>query len=189
MKRRRRRSQMVRFLSMPRDTVGTDSRRQVRWLPTARVGLVAQHTGTTVVEGHPVVHASLMTTLKIHDGDPNGHLAFGLKEILALIRPSSDGAEWEIDHASEEFWATGEDVRGIEALVGSGKRVSGEALLSLVDGLHQVIWGEFRAFDGSDTRPWVTVRAIDSSYFDIETNDDMIVNLVRRHCNNVQSAG
>jgi hypothetical protein len=136
-----------------------------------------------------VLHASLMTTLKIHDADPNGHLAFGLKDILALLRPSSDSAEWEIDHTGEEFWATGEDVREIEALVGSGKRVSGEALRSLVNGLHQVIWGEFRAFDGSATSPWVIVRAIDSSFFEIETDDDVVVNLVRRHFDNVQSAG
>jgi hypothetical protein len=129
-----------------------------------------------------------MTTLKIHDVDPAGYLAFGLKDILALLRPGSDSAEWEIDHADEEFWAAGEDVREIEALAGSGKQVSGEALRSLVDSLHQVIWGEFRAFDGSASSPWVIVRAIDSSYFEIETDDDVVVDLVRRHFNNVQSA-
>jgi hypothetical protein len=161
----------------------------LRRTPTWTLAAITQRAETTVVEANRVVHASLMTTLKIHDADPASHSAFGLKDILALLRPRSDNAEWEIDHADEEFWATGEDIRGIEALAGSGQRVSGEALSSLVDGLHQVIWGEFKAFDGSATNPWVIVRAIDSSNFEIETDDDVVVDLVRRHFNNVQSAG
>lgn len=129
-----------------------------------------------------------MPILRIHDAQPGGGLAFDLRDILAVLQPRAGNAEWEVYHADEEFWVTGEDTRAIEALVGSGERVPGKTLSSLANEIHQVIWGEFRAFDGAAAKPWVIVRAIDSSYFEIETDDDALAALVQQHFNVVQSA-
>jgi len=130
-----------------------------------------------------------MPTLTIHDTDPAGCLAFDLRDILAVLRPYAENADWEVDHADEDFRATGKDTRPIRALVDSGERVSGKILSSLAEDIHQVIWGEFRAFKGSATTPWTIVRAIDSSYFEIETNDDEVVALIQQRFNCVRAEG
>lgn len=133
--------------------------------------------------------AFVMRILEIHDKHPDGNLGFDLRDILAALQPRAENAEWEIHHADDEtFEATGVGASTLEALAGSGKRISGRSLVSLADGIHQIIWGEFRSFDHSATMPWVTVRAIDSSWYEVETADDTAAVLIRRKFKDVQLA-
>lgn len=108
-----------------------------------------------------------------------------LRDILHLLRPRGDLAAWELDHGDEgEFWATarpGHDVSWAQAMAGTGRRLSGTALRARADALFQIITGEFRAFEGAAASPWLTVRAFDSSFYAIVTEDEAVLALARQH--------
>ena len=66
----------------------------------------------------------------------------------------------------------------LDHLARSSDRISGTLLRDLLSQVAQVIWGEFTAHeDGRDT-PWVIVRAIDSSWCEVETDDAVVLNRV-----------
>ena len=128
-----------------------------------------------------------MPILRIRDVDPRRRvLAFDLKDILAALQPHAGNAMWEVDDCDEPFEATGENAATVEALVGTAVRVPGDSLVSLAQGIIQVIWGEFRSFRASETSPWVTVRAIDSSWYEVETDDPDVLAVIREKFNEVQ---
>ena len=108
-----------------------------------------------------------------------------LRDILHLLQPRGDPAAWELDHGEEgEFWATvkpGHDVGWAQAMAGTGRRLSGETLRVRADDILQVITGEFRAFEGSAASPWLMVRAVDSTFYEIITDDEAVLALARQH--------
>lgn len=108
-----------------------------------------------------------------------------LRDILHLLQPRGDHAAWELDHGEEGgFWATGNmghDVSWTLALAGTGQRLSGQILRSRADDILQVITGEFRAFEGAAAAPWLMVRAFDSSFYEIVTEDEAVLALARQH--------
>ncbi len=66
-------------------------------------------------------------------------------------------------------------------MAGTGQRLSGETLRARTDDVLQVITGEFQAFEGSAASPWLMVRVFDSSVYEIETADEAVLALARRH--------
>jgi len=79
-------------------------------------------------------------------------------------------------------------VQGLHALDGSGTRVTWAALLALADDVHQTVWGEFRAFHPGALEPHVTIRAIDSSYFEVESADVDVIQAIRMQFKDVRRA-
>ncbi len=67
----------------------------------------------------------------------------------------------------------------LKALSRSQSLVSGTVLSELVHQTGQIIWGEFRAYEEGGTAPWVIVRAIDSTWCEVESHDEEVLNLVR----------
>jgi hypothetical protein len=130
-----------------------------------------------------------MTTLRIHDL-ADGVLALDLRDLLCLLAPQSMEAIWTISTVkcgSEWFEATGQAGKELEALAQEDTRMLGTALLVLAEKTHQVIWGEFKASRSS--RPdetWVTVRAVDSSFFEVTSHDEMVLNAVTTSFNDVR---
>ncbi|WP_425104904.1 hypothetical protein [Ancylobacter sp.] len=108
-----------------------------------------------------------------------------LRDILHLLKPRGDLAAWELDHGEEgEFWATatrGHDIDWAQAIAGTGQRLSGETLRARADDILQVITGEFRAFEGAAAAPWLMVRAFDSSFYEIITEDEAVLAVARQH--------
>ncbi len=75
---------------------------------------------------------------------------------------------------------TGEEAADrLEALAQSKERISGKLLAKLANSVHQVIWGEFRAYEAQTISPWVIVRAIDSSWYEVETDDEQVLARMR----------
>lgn len=125
-----------------------------------------------------------MATLKIFDLE--GHvLSLDLRDLLQLLTPQSLQANWIISTVKsskpgyEWFEATGEGGERLEALAQVNARLSGTDLAVLAENTRQVIWGEFvgSAPAVSDKR-WVIIRAIDSTYYEIETNDEGVLNKI-----------
>jgi len=57
--------------------------------------------------------------------------------------------------------------------------LSGHDLMAATDRVLQVIDGEFDAFDDDQNKPWVIVRAIDSSFWEVESSDANVLAAVR----------
>ena len=132
-----------------------------------------------------------MTKVHVHDLVPGGGLAFDLCEVLQALETQLSGTFWEIDHADEDLWVMGRasGVQRLNALAASGTRVTWAALLAMAVEVHQTVWGEFRAFhDPFSGEPYVIIRAIDSSYFEVESADLNVIAALRNHFTNVHTA-
>jgi hypothetical protein len=65
-----------------------------------------------------------------------------------------------------------------------GARIVGAELLSSLPNLLQVIDGEFRAFEAG-REPWVIVRAFDSSWWEVESEDGVALSAIRERFQNI----
>lgn len=122
-----------------------------------------------------------MAKLRIYD--LKAHiLAPDLKELLRLLAPRSLQATWTVstvkssEAGHEWFEATGEARDALEILAQENARISGTDFAALAEKTHQVIWGEF--IGSKPTRPeelWIIIRAIDSTFYEIETDDEAVL--------------
>ncbi len=123
-----------------------------------------------------------MPTLRIHDLE-RGALTFDLSDLLLLLKPSSMKATWMVssvkssDPSQTWFEAVGDGAEQLEGLADTGVRISGAELAILAANTRQVIWGQFTAFL-ADRDEWVTVRAIDSTFYEITTSDKTVLNAI-----------
>ncbi|ODN70781.1 hypothetical protein [Methylobrevis pamukkalensis] len=135
-----------------------------------------------------------MPTLRIHD--LTGHsLALDLRDLLRVLAPRSLQATWTVSPVRssvagrEWFDATGNGGEQLEALAEVDARISGADLRALAETTRQVIWGAFAGVlpDQPDGN-WVTLRAVDSSFYEITTLDDTVIRAVRAAFNDVRLA-
>ncbi|NEU13291.1 hypothetical protein G3T14_14290 [Methylobacterium sp. BTF04] len=130
-----------------------------------------------------------MRTLQIHDLEPQHAAVVDPRLVLPMLGERAIRASWQVAGVArfdEPFFATGEGATHLEALCQSLKRVSGVVLSQIFGRVRQVIWGEFSAYDGDGT-PWVILRAIDSSWCEVETDDVGILDRVRETFADVQT--
>jgi hypothetical protein len=74
---------------------------------------------------------------------------------------------------------TSVDERDIGAFERSaGELVDGAELLAATERLQQVIDGRFEGLENQNT-PWVVVRAVDSSWWEVLSNDQAVLDSVR----------
>ncbi len=96
-----------------------------------------------------------------------GFLTFDLIDILKLLGPAGRESEWKISGVE----STGEAADELESLAEKGGVVKGSKLFDLASRIVQVIDGEFVATKDGGGRPWIVVRGVDSSTFDVFTDD------------------
>lgn len=115
-----------------------------------------------------------MARVTIHDLDERGCLAFDLRELLRALAPPSLAALWTIATPEDEpFEATGAGGMRLEGMAEMSAQIRGDELLAIAEGTVQVIWGDFVAALPDDPhREWLTIRAVDSSFFEVETSDE-----------------
>lgn len=123
-----------------------------------------------------------MQALKIFDTE-DGFLAFDLRHVLAALECHVTECYWEVGGVAsydEPVFATGAKAEQLQELAISGKRISGTELRDLADGVHQIIWGEFRAYeDQFASAPLLIVRAVDSSFYEVVSNDPVVQDSLR----------
>ncbi|MEA1831297.1 hypothetical protein U8607_04295 [Methylobacterium durans] len=126
----------------------------------------------------------MMQTLQIHDLLPSKDVVVDPRAVLTMLGERAIRASWEVAGVArydEAVMIVGDEAADrLEALSGSRSRVSGTLLSELVHQTAQVIWGEFTAYEEGEDAPWVTVRAIDSSWCEVETDDEDVLDHVRR---------
>lgn len=125
-----------------------------------------------------------MTTLRIYDLKQHV-LALDLRDLLRLLAPRSFEANWVVSTVKsskprhEWFEATGEGGEQLEELAQHNAQLSGSELAALAENTQQVIWGEFVGSEQTQTdKTWVTIRAIDSTFYEIDTDDEAVLSKI-----------
>lgn len=126
-----------------------------------------------------------MTALRVYD--LNDHvLALDLRDLLRLLAPRSFEARWVVTTVKsskprhEWFEATGQGGERLEELAQHNGQLSGSDLASLAENTRQVIWGEFVGWGPTQSeKPWVIIRAVDSTFYEIESDDEAVLNKIR----------
>lgn len=114
----------------------------------------------------------------------DGILAFDLVDILPLLEPELACTDWSILGVE----AVGQGAEELHRLDDARARVSGPELLTLAR-IVQVVDGEFTGYNsGLDAhlgRPWVIIRALDSSGYDVASPDSSVIDRVKAHFSSV----
>jgi hypothetical protein len=139
-----------------------------------------------------------MTTVRIYDYRNDGILAVDLRHLIDLLAPQSLQAIWTVspvklfypalDSSLDEFSATGQGAEQLEVLAGDRTPVSGTVLAELAEATVQVIWGEFAAVLPRHDSIWVTIRAIDSTFYEVTSTDADVLNKIRTTYKDVRAA-
>lgn len=136
-----------------------------------------------------------MAILRIYDLKQNV-LALDLRDLLRLLTPRSLQADWIVSTVKssrsghEWFEATGEGGEQLEALALENARLSGSDLADLAEKTRQVIWGEF--YGSGPTRSdkaWVIIRAVDSTFYEIDTDDSAVLSKISSTYRDVRAGG
>jgi hypothetical protein len=117
-----------------------------------------------------------MQGITIADFDERGVLTVGLYDILVSLGPRAASSSWLLSNV--EALGAGADAL-LEQMADVQDPVPGDVLLGIAERVNQVIDGKFVAFDAQGGDPWITVYAVDSSAFDVVTDDLAVLNGVR----------
>lgn len=135
---------------------------------------------------------STMPILQIRDSQPSKHdVVVDLRDVLPVLGQRALLATWRVAGVArydEDPMVVGDEAaERLEALHRSQDMISGVLLSELVDRTVQIIWGEFRAYKDGGTEPWVIVRAIDSTWCEVETDDEDVLDILRRSFTDVRT--
>lgn len=131
-----------------------------------------------------------MTTLRIYDLREGRVLALDLRDLIDLLAPRSLKASWIVSPVSVKYPTMARDFDQFEAvprtgadhlqiLAASGATISGEVLSQYAHQTRQVIWGQFVATLPEQMDAWVTIRAIDSTFYEVTTSDEAVLAKIR----------
>ncbi|MGZ2484218.1 hypothetical protein ACVITL_002741 [Rhizobium pisi] len=125
-----------------------------------------------------------MKTLRVY-GPPDRALPFDLRDFLQLLVPGSLEASWKVsavDAGYQWFDATGAGGEMLETMALLGEPVPGRDLAAAAQDTLQIIWGEFSAsLPSAPDSDWVVIRAIDSTFYEIATDDEKVLKKVETH--------
>jgi hypothetical protein len=134
-----------------------------------------------VVRQHPDSRHNVedvVNGLRLKDLAEGRYLAFDLKEILAVLELDARNSRW----LCTELWCIpfgAPDEQGLEDRYNTGTYLTGEELTALAAETRQVVDGRFRAFRGTETEPWLIVRAVDSSFWEVFSTEQTVLDRLR----------
>lgn len=129
--------------------------------------------------------------LNIWDND--GHAYPTLARVLDVLPVRARTTEWQLaeyveQDGSPEFWVIepeGHDT--INQAFETKRRMSHSELVDAAGDVIQVIWGSFRGYDSqSSNDPWIVVSGVDSSFWEVLTDDLETRRLVGTNFNDVR---
>jgi hypothetical protein len=123
-----------------------------------------------------------MRGVTIRDLTQQNVLDVDLKDILNLMNGLAIKSIWRMSNVS----ALGTDsADAMHRLSDSGVAITGERLFELANDVWQVTDGEFDAFLDGHSSPWCVIRAVDSSAYDLLTDNDSILEAIYSRYENV----
>jgi hypothetical protein len=127
-----------------------------------------------------------MMTITIMDRDPrSGAVTVSLSKLLALLNRRGRSSKWLIRSAD----ASGASAGQLHRAADDKTMLSGSALANIAGHLDQLLEGELFAFGPDDARPWLVIRSVDSSSWDVATDDEAILRQIRSRYSSVYEAG
>lgn len=103
-----------------------------------------------------------------------GQLTFDLVDILRTIGDGVIDSQWRVYDAE----AIGNSAEYLHTIADNEISISGNELLSIAGDLIQVVDGVFEAFRDAP-HPWLIIRAVDSSEFDVECDSAVVHDKLR----------
>jgi hypothetical protein len=128
--------------------------------------------------------------LIIRDGtEPGGGggLAFDLPEVLGALGEKAQSWVWrgrDIQYVSRDE----RDVAVIQELA-AGRALAGADLIAGLEQLLQIIDGEFEATEPGEQVPAVVIRAVDSSWWEVLSDDAAVLAAIRQRFGVVEEDG
>lgn len=120
--------------------------------------------------------------VSISDVDARGVLSLDLREILALVPEDAIDSSWQVSGAD----AVGPSAEALHDASDAGVLLSHPRLCEIAADLTQTIDGEFRAYRPGESDPWLVIRAVDSSGFDVISDDLALIETLRRRFQRVR---
>ena len=106
-------------------------------------------------------------------------LAVDLQHVLDLFGERAIQSWWR----ASEVWATGKETgqaaQELKQLADGRTFIAGEHLSRIAHSLVQVIDGELSAFERGSDSPWLIVRAVDSSFYEVFSTEPTVLDRVR----------
>ncbi len=130
---------------------------------------------------------------------PHKVLAVHLPDLLDLLGSRALQAAWTVSPVKlfyptlnsfeDEFMVVGEQgADQLEEYSRNKSPLGGKRLAELAKGTGQVIWGEFAAVLANYEGVWVTIRAIDSSFYEVTTSDPTVLDRIKSTYKDVRVA-
>ncbi len=117
-----------------------------------------------------------MVTITILCQDPTTQvLEAQLSDLLELSGQRGRSAEWRVSGVE----ATGPEAPRLHGTTDSGGVLDGDSLFAIARGVDQVIDGRFVAHDPGEPQPWLVLRAVDSTSWDVASMDAALMSAVR----------
>ena len=134
-----------------------------------------------------------MKVLQIpHSGSGNAVSSVNLTSCLDALQPFAQDIFWQVApvinaaNAETFFEVTGDLEPVFMSLMTTRQRIPSRELVGLSQREHQLIWTELQGFDHfQGPEPAIYIRAIDSTFFEIETGRPDIIEHVRKCFKNV----
>jgi len=118
-----------------------------------------------------------MRGVTISDKDARGVLAFDLRDILKYL-PNVADSEWEVGRLE---YVAATPVEAFERTSDTEERIAGTDLIRLANEIDQLVEGEVRGYPRGGREPWVIVRAVDSTSFDVLATREDVLEALRRN--------
>ena len=104
---------------------------------------------------------------------------FDLIDILCQFEIETKLSVWRV----ERLECLGRNAERLHSLADRDVRIPGDQLMDIARGLLQTIDGDFSAYQPGTERCWLRLRAVDSTCFVIESNDEIIQRVKSRFAN------
>jgi hypothetical protein len=121
-----------------------------------------------------------------------------LRDLLDLLAPHSLEVSWTVSpvrlecpalgRSLDEFMVTGPGGGQLESLAANGSSVSGLILAEYAHATRQIIWGQFVAAHPEQAGVWLVIRAIDSTFYEVITSDEVVLAKIRSAYKDVRVA-
>lgn len=110
-------------------------------------------------------------------------LSFDLIDLLEILGGDAVKSQWV---CKVDDYITKEDIPDFWEDFGDPLEISGAKLMELAKNTRQIIDGSFAAFYPNEALPWITINAIDSSYWEISSENVNIIKRFEKHFSKVE---
>ena len=99
-----------------------------------------------------------------------------LRVLLDILGSEGERSIWQVENVE----ALGSGADELHLASDSGRTFFGAELKRLVSKLEQIVDGEFIAFKSNESQPWIVIKAGDSTFYDVMTDELEVLSMFRK---------